>query len=141
MADRAVVREAQIGKRDLSVAWTDYRKAFDMVPHKWLRMVLKAIRAPRSIRHFIRRVIPLWIMNVTVRTTRGEESFPVHLQRGVFQGDSLARGVTGGLASEGCSRGTRCRRCCLACVRRPYRIDCAGKLALRANTAATARRT
>ena len=28
--------EVKRGKRDLAVAWVDFRKAFDQVPNKWL---------------------------------------------------------------------------------------------------------
>ena len=33
-------------KRNLSMAGVDYKKAFDMVPHRWIGHLLKAIRAP-----------------------------------------------------------------------------------------------
>ncbi len=48
MFDEALVREAKRDRRSLSVAWIDYRKAFDMVPHAWIDTMLKAIRAPKK---------------------------------------------------------------------------------------------
>ena len=88
--DAAIAREAQVDKRDLSVAWIDYRKAYDMVPHRWIRGALKAIRAPKQVRRLVRRLVPLWQTNLTVRTAQGTTSIPVTLKRGVFQGDSLS---------------------------------------------------
>ncbi len=85
VVDRAVVREAQNDRRDLSVAWVDYRKAFDMVPHKWLRRVLKAVRAPKMIRRLLQKLVPLWRTDVVVHTDEGEGSFRVEMERGVFQ--------------------------------------------------------
>ena len=82
--------EAQVDKRDLSVAWIDYRKAYDMVPHRWIRGALKALRAPKQIRRLVRRLVPLWQTDLTVRTAHGTTSIPVTLKRGVFQGDSLS---------------------------------------------------
>ncbi len=45
VVDEALAREARSG---LSVAWVDYRKAFDLVPHEWIMAVMKAIRAPKK---------------------------------------------------------------------------------------------
>ncbi len=42
--DAMLAREAQASERDLSVAWIDYRKAYDMVPHRWIRDTLRAVR-------------------------------------------------------------------------------------------------
>ena len=36
LIDKAVLKEAKKAKRCLSMAWIDYRKAYDMVPHAWL---------------------------------------------------------------------------------------------------------
>ncbi len=58
--DAAVAEETKIDDRDLSVGWIDYQKAFDSVPHQWLRQVLRAIRAPRMVRRAVKMVILLW---------------------------------------------------------------------------------
>ena len=55
-----VCREAVLNRKDLSVAWIDYSKAFNRVPHKWLRKVLKSIRAPKQLRRTLANLIPLW---------------------------------------------------------------------------------
>ena len=46
--DEAAAIEAKLYRKNLSVAWIDYRKAFDMIPHKLVRIVLKSIRASKS---------------------------------------------------------------------------------------------
>lgn len=38
--DCIVSKQAKLKKRNLSMAWIDYRKAFDSVPHSWLIQVL-----------------------------------------------------------------------------------------------------
>jgi hypothetical protein len=35
--DKAIASEAKLYRRNLNVAWIDYRKAYDMVPHSLLR--------------------------------------------------------------------------------------------------------
>ena len=81
MIDRAAVREARV---------TCYRKTFDLVPHEWLKTVVKAIRAPLEMRRsLIRKVMPLWKTDVVVVQTR-EGRAPSDLQEGIYQGDSLS---------------------------------------------------
>ena len=36
LIDREVMLDSQRGKRDLSMAWIDVRKAYDSVDHDWL---------------------------------------------------------------------------------------------------------
>ena len=31
------------------VAWVDFQKAYDRVPHQWIRDVLKAMKVPRKV--------------------------------------------------------------------------------------------
>ena len=38
--------DAKIIGKPLSVAWIDYEKAYDRVPHKWVMKVLKTIKFP-----------------------------------------------------------------------------------------------
>ena len=35
--DRAVITEVKSRKRKLAMAWIDYKKAYDMVPHSWIK--------------------------------------------------------------------------------------------------------
>ena len=35
--DRAIIREVKLRKKNLAIAWIDYRKAYDMVPHSWIK--------------------------------------------------------------------------------------------------------
>lgn len=86
-----VCEEVKHFKRNLSVAWIDYRKAFDSVPHDWLLEILSVIWAPQHIQTFLRRVIPLW--STTLRVGYGQKqqtSSQIRIKRAVFQGDSLS---------------------------------------------------
>lgn len=46
MINSMVAKEAMVHCRDLSVAWIDYQKAYDRVPHDWLDWMLSGIKAP-----------------------------------------------------------------------------------------------
>lgn len=77
--DAAVARKAQVQAADLSVAWIDCRKAFDIAPHKWLRRVLKAIRTPRQVRCTLKKLVKMCKTIVTVQITNGWREIPITL--------------------------------------------------------------
>ena len=88
--DGAICQEVRELKRDLAVAWIDYQKAYDLIPHRWIKKMLKSIRAPKPVRRGVRALIPHWKTDVTLRMTDGLARVPIRLQRGLFQGDSLS---------------------------------------------------
>ncbi len=90
MFDEALVREARRDRRSLSVAWIDYRKAFDMVPHAWIDAMLKAIRAPKEVRRTVRGLIPKWRSSISLETVDGWRRVPIVFKRGIYQGESLS---------------------------------------------------
>ena len=50
MIDKAVIGIFQRKKKNLNMAWLDFRKAYDMVPHAWIIKTLKLIgTAPNVI--------------------------------------------------------------------------------------------
>ncbi len=61
-----------------------------VVPHPWLKQMLKAIRAPKNVRKAVENLILYWRTNLEVLTEDGVRSIPINLKRGLFQGDSLS---------------------------------------------------
>ena len=45
-----IVGEAKLRRSDLPVAWMDYQKAYDRVPHGWLEQLLRITEAPENAR-------------------------------------------------------------------------------------------
>ena len=41
--DRAVIREVKSREKNLTMAWIDYKKAYDMVPHSWIKECLELL--------------------------------------------------------------------------------------------------
>ena len=41
--NKMIMREVKMRKRNLSMAWIDYKKAYDMVPHSWIIDYLEAV--------------------------------------------------------------------------------------------------
>ena len=90
MIDSMVAREATVRHRSLSVAWIDYQKAYDRVPHTWLREVLSAVRAPLSIQRTLEGLRQKWSSVFCVGTGESTVRTELTYRRGVFQGDSLS---------------------------------------------------
>ena len=42
------------------MAWTDYRKAYDMVPHSWIRECLKMFGVAQNIKKFLEDNMSKW---------------------------------------------------------------------------------
>ena len=66
---------------NLSMAWIDYTKAYDMVPHPWM------VGATKNMISIISNCFVNW---KTVLTSGGAEIGQVVIRRGIFQGDSLS---------------------------------------------------
>jgi hypothetical protein len=69
------------------MAWIDYRKAFDSVPHSWLIECMKMYKVNRQLIGFIERTMRTW---QTKLTSAGQLLGSVPIKRGIFQGDSLS---------------------------------------------------
>lgn len=87
LIDKAVLKEARVKKRCLAMAWIDYRKAYDMLPHSWIIETLGMIKVAKNIENLVRGSMPEW---KTMLTANGEMLGEVEIKRGIFQGDSLS---------------------------------------------------
>ena len=87
LIDKAVLKEAKRCKRNLSMAWVDYRKAYDLIPHSWLLRILDITKVAGNIEKLIRNSMGMW---QTELTCNGERLCDVNIKRGIFQGDSLS---------------------------------------------------
>lgn len=69
------------------MAWIDYQKAYDMVPHSWILKCLEMVGAAKNIVSIISNSILNW---KTVLTSGGTVLGQVDIKRGIFQGDTLS---------------------------------------------------
>ena len=72
---------------NLSMAWIDYKKAYDMVPRSWILKCLKMVRGAKNMITIISNSMANW---KTVLTSGGTDLGQVDIRRGIFQGDSLS---------------------------------------------------
>ena len=69
------------------MAWIDYKKAFDMVPHSWILQCLRMFGVAQNMIDLIKNSMSQW---TSVLTAGNEERGEVQIKRGIFQGDSLS---------------------------------------------------
>ncbi|CAH2047044.1 unnamed protein product, partial [Iphiclides podalirius] len=77
--------------RNLSAAWIDYKKAFDSVPHTWLKRVLELYKVDNTVRDFLEHCMGQWstiLCHLGERMTAAE--YRIRIRRGIFQGDCLS---------------------------------------------------
>ena len=69
------------------MAWIDYKKAYNMVPHSWIIKSLKLAQVAPNVIDFVERLMKSWS---TELTACGQTLGTVKIKRGIFQGDSLS---------------------------------------------------
>ena len=87
LIDKMVMMNSKRRKTNLSMAWIDYKKAFDTIPHSWLIECLEIYGAEENTIRFLKNTMPNWKITLTSSGTRLAE---VSIRRGIFQGDSLS---------------------------------------------------
>ena len=71
----------------MAMAYIDYRKAYDMVPHSWILEMMEVTGIAKNVGSLIRRSMSNWC---TVLNRDGKNLGNVKIARGIFQGDSLS---------------------------------------------------
>ena len=85
--DRAVIKEVKSKDKNLAMAWIDYKKAYDMVPHPWIIECLDLFGVAENIKSLLVSSMEKWkVMLCSGNSELGE----VEIKRGIFQGDSLS---------------------------------------------------
>ena len=89
--DKVILELTQQNKWNLSLAWIDYQKAYDLVPHSWITEVLKTYKVESTLQKFIEKLIPLWRTKLKLHTD--DETITtkeLFIHSGIFQGDLLS---------------------------------------------------
>ena len=85
--DRAVIKEVKSRKKNLPMAWLDYKKAYDMVPHSWIIECLDLFGVAENIKSLLLSIMEKWkVMLCSGNPELGE----VEIKQGIFQGDALS---------------------------------------------------
>lgn len=87
LIDKTILKDCKKRKTNLAIAWIDYRKAYDFVPHSWILECLNMFGIANNIRSLIEKSMKKWKL---LLTSNGSELCEIDVKRGIFQGDSLS---------------------------------------------------
>ena len=85
--DRAVIKEVKSRNKNLAMAWIDYKKAYDMVPHSWIIECLDLFGVAENIKSLLVNSMEKWKVMLC---SGNSELCEVEIKQGIFQGDSLS---------------------------------------------------
>ena len=87
LIDKAVLKDCRKRRTNLAMAWIDYRKAYDFVPHSWIIECLDMLGIAENIRKFLESSMKNWKLRLA---SNGLDLCEIDVNRGIFQGDSLS---------------------------------------------------
>ena len=89
--NRTIVEDAIRRKRNLSMVYVDYAKAYDSVPHQWTLDVMTAYKISPIIIDFLAAAMKLWKTDLWLYYSGGCLVVKdIRFKRGIYQGDSLS---------------------------------------------------
>ena len=87
LIDRMVYRNCKKRQVGLAMGWIDYKKAYDMVPHSWIRKCMEMFGVAGNMQRFLSKSMDYWQTDLR---SGGINLGNVKVKRGIFQGDSLS---------------------------------------------------
>jgi hypothetical protein len=91
ITDSIVLEQAHKDNRNLYIVYINYCKAFDSVPHSWLICVLEIYKIDPMIINSLQQLMTKWTTTLQGKEKNNQlTSDPIHIQRGIYQGDSLS---------------------------------------------------
>ena len=85
--DYHILNESKTRRKNLAMAWIDYKKAHDMVPQSWIIFCLKMYKISHEVINFIEKTMQTWRVELTAG---GRSIVETKIQRGIFQGYALS---------------------------------------------------
>ncbi|XP_045477917.1 uncharacterized protein LOC123683063 [Harmonia axyridis] len=91
VVDQIITGQAKGKLRNISIAWVDYRKAFDSVPHTWLLKTMRLYGISDKVINLLEHLMSAWRTTLLI-DNRGESSMSkeIAIKCGIFQGDTLS---------------------------------------------------
>jgi hypothetical protein len=79
-----------IYNQNLYIEYIDYRKAFDSMPHSWLKFVLEIYKIDPLIINSLQQLMKMWTTTLQVNMNINQITNDLIRIRGIYQGDSLS---------------------------------------------------
>jgi len=91
MISKAVYEDCRRRNKNLSIAWIDYQKAVESVPHRWVEKPIAWVGVNSKIVRFCKLSMEKWNTRFILKTKQEVmQSQSIQIRRGIFQGDSLS---------------------------------------------------
>ncbi|XP_045535833.1 uncharacterized protein LOC123721337 [Papilio machaon] len=91
LIDMTINQQVRRNRKNLCTAWVDYKKAYDSVPHSWLRRVLELYKVDVTLCTFLSSCMRQWVTRLSLPGSAAPISNGlIKIERGIFQGDSLS---------------------------------------------------
>ena len=80
MIDKAVIRNSKRRQTNLAMAWIDYKKAYDMVPHSWIEKSMNLFKVAKNVENLVSKSMNQWNTELTASgkilvMSKSEEEF------------------------------------------------------------------
>ena len=85
--DKMVMKNCKRRKTSLCMAWIDFKKAYDMVPHSWIVESLRMFGIAENLIHLLSINMAKWKTNLMANK---KSLGSVAVKRGIFKGDSFS---------------------------------------------------
>ena len=85
--DQHILNESKTRRKNLAMAWIDYKKGYDMLPQRWILHCLKMYKISHEVTNFIEQTMKTWRVDLTAG---GRSIAEIKIQSGIFQGDALS---------------------------------------------------
>ena len=85
--DQHILNESKSTRKNLAMAWTEYKKVYNMVPQSWIINCLKMYKISHEAINFIEETMKTWRVELTAG---GKSLAETMIQRGISQGDALS---------------------------------------------------
>ena len=91
MISKTIYEDCRRRNKNLSIAWIDYQKAFDSIPHSWVEKSKELVGVNSKIVRFCKWSMEKWNTRLILKSKQEVmQSQPIQIRRGIFQGDSLS---------------------------------------------------
>ena len=69
------------------MAWINYKKAYDFVPHNWINECMEMFGIAENVRNLLKKSMEQWKLSLM---SDGEDLGEVNVKRAIFQGESVS---------------------------------------------------
>lgn len=91
LLSKSLTEECRKLKKTLIIAWMDYLKAFDSIPHSWLQKACELAGVDQPTIALLKALMDTWKIKMYLYTPTGQiVTDHIKIKRGIYQGDSLS---------------------------------------------------